>query len=74
MNPLIDDLIEILKKHSAVKSVRIVNYDETPAGKIEAKLRCRLVRDYHMQVWFHHEPAFQDYACQLTTGQKFITY
>ena len=74
MNPLIDDLIEILKRHSAVKSVRIVNYDETPAGKIEAKLRCRLVRDYHMQVWFHHEPEFQDYACQLFTDHPILRW
>jgi len=50
MNPLVDELIRILQKHPAVKSVRIVNYDETPAGKLEVKIRARLIRSYHESV------------------------
>ena len=74
MNPLIDDLIRILQRHLAVKSVRVVNYDETPAGKLEVKIRCRLVRGYHMQVWLHHEPIFQDYAYQLFADHPILRW
>jgi hypothetical protein len=74
MNPLVDHLIGILKMNPTVKSVRIVNYDETPGGKLEAKIRCRLVRDYHMQIWLHHETAFQDYAYQLFTDHPILRW
>jgi hypothetical protein len=74
MNPIIDELIRILQKHSAVKRVRVVNYDETPTGKLEVKIRCRLVRDYRMQVWLHHETGFQDYAYQLFTDHPILRW
>ncbi len=72
MNPLVDDLIRILQRHPTVKTVRVVSYDETPAGKLEVKIRCRLFRNYHMQIWFHHEPGFQDYAYQLFTDHPIL--
>jgi hypothetical protein len=74
MNPLVDDLIRIMQTHPAVKSIRVVSYDETPAGKLELKVSCRLVRDYHMQVWLHHEPGFQDYAYQLFTDRPILRW
>jgi hypothetical protein len=63
--PLVPDLLSLLHRHPLVRSVRVVHYDETPAGKVELKARCQLPRGYHFQVWLHHEPAFQDYAYQL---------
>ena len=74
MNPLVEGLIGILKRHSVVKSVRVVNYDETPAGKLEVKIRCRLVRGYRLQIWLHHEPEFQDYAYQLFTDHPILRW
>lgn len=62
---LTDELLALLREHPLVKSARVVNYDETPAGKLELKIRCRLTENYQLQVWLHHEPAFQDYAYQL---------
>ena len=74
MNVLVHDLLNLLRKHSLVKSVRVVNYDETPAGKLELKIRCRLTKDYKLQVWLHHEPAFQDYAYQLFTDRPILRW
>ncbi|MBW1649374.1 MAG: hypothetical protein JRJ44_01600 [Deltaproteobacteria bacterium] len=74
MNPLVESLIGILKRHSAVQSIRIVNYDETPAGKLELKIRCSLVKNYKMQIWLHHEPKFQDYAYQLFTDHPILRW
>lgn len=74
MNPLVDDLIRIMQRHPIVKIVRVVSYDETPTGKLEVKMRCRLVRGYQMQIWFHHEPGFQDYAYQLFTDHPILRW
>lgn len=65
MAVLVSDLLSLLRAHSLVQSWRVIHYDETPAGKIELKVRCHLSGDYHLQVWLHREPAFQDYAYQL---------
>ena len=74
MTALVDDLLKLLREHSLVKSVRVVNHDETPAGNLELKIRCRLVKDYQLQVWLHHEPAFQDYAYQLFTARPLLRW
>jgi hypothetical protein len=74
VNPLAESLVRILQTHPAVKNVRIVSYDETPAGKLELKIRCGLVRDYKFQVWLHHEPEFQDYAYQLFTDRPILRW
>ncbi len=74
MNALADALLRLLRGHRLVESVRIVNYDETPAGKVELKIRCRLVGRYQLQVWLHHEPAFQDYAYQLFTDRPVLRW
>jgi hypothetical protein len=65
MPALIDDLLNILDRHPLVLSRQVVNYDVTPAGKSELKIRCRLIKGYQFQVWLHHELGFQDYAFQL---------
>jgi hypothetical protein len=60
MTALVDELLNLLHGHPLVKNVRVVNVDETPAGKFELKIRCRLIKNYQLQVWLHHEPTFQD--------------
>jgi len=65
MNAQVDALLWLLRGHPLVHSVRIVNYDETPQGKVEIKIRCRLEQNYQLQVWLHLEPLFSDYAYQL---------
>lgn len=74
MHALVEDLLKTLRGHVLVKSVRIVNYDETPTGKLEVKIRSRLVKDYQLQVWLHHEPTFQDYAYQLFTDRALLRW
>lgn len=74
MNTLVEDLLHTLRDCSLVKSTRIVNYDETPSGKLEVKIRCHLLRDYRFQVWLHIEPAFQDYAYQLFTDRPLLRW
>jgi Family of unknown function (DUF6516) len=68
MSILVEQLLHSLRAHSLVKDVRLLNYDETPAGKLEVKIRCRLPKNFQLQIWLHHETAFQDYAYQLFTG------
>jgi len=74
MNALIDALLDLLRGHWLVRNVRIVNYDRTPAGKLELKIRCRIAKGYQLQVWLHHEPAFQDYAYQLFTDHPVLRW
>ena len=74
MSALVDDVLSFLRGHSLVKSVRVVNFDETPAGNLELKIRCRLVKGYQFQAWLHNEPAFQDYACQLFTNLSIMRW
>lgn len=42
MAAIADDLLNLLRQHVLVQNVRVVNYDETPLGKLELKIRCRL--------------------------------
>ncbi len=72
MTTLIDNLLALLQNHRLIRRVRVVQYDETPTGKVELKIRCRLTQDYQLQIWLHHEPAFQDYAYQLFTDQPIL--
>ncbi len=71
---LMDGLLKILQTHQLVKRVRVVNYDETPAGKLEVKLRCQLVENYHFQIWVHYEPNSQDYSYQLFTDHPILRW
>jgi hypothetical protein len=74
MHTLVSELLQLLRGHPWVKNVRLLNYDETPAGKLEVKIRCRLIGDYQFQVWLHHELNFQDYAYQLFSDQPFLRW
>ena len=80
MPTLVTDLLTFLRGHRLVETVRIVQHDETPWGKIELKVRCRLASKsangdrYEFQVWLHREPAFQDYAYQLYTDRPLLRW
>ncbi len=74
MHALVNSILKILRGHSLVKNVRLVSYDETPAGKLEVKIRCRLADDYQFQIWLHHEPQALDYAYQLFTDQPLLRW
>lgn len=41
MHPLITDLLSLLKRQALVRNIRVINLDETPSGRIEAKIRCQ---------------------------------
>lgn len=74
MNPLVDAILRLLREYPLVTAVRVVNFDETPTGKLELKIRCRLAGIYQLQLWLHHEPAFQDYAYQLFTDRPILRW
>ena len=42
MQAIVDDILSILESDALIESARIVNYDETPSGKLEARIRCQL--------------------------------
>lgn len=67
MNTLVNEVLVILEQHALVKSTRVVNYDETPSGKLEVKIRCDLPKSHQLQIWIHTEPESLDYAYQLFT-------
>ncbi len=67
MQAIVDDILSILQADTLVESARIVNYDETPSGRLEAKIRCQLPKKHLLQIWIHMEPESLDYAYQLFT-------
>ncbi len=42
MTALVDELLNLLREHSSIQRIRVINYDETPTGKLELKIRCYL--------------------------------
>lgn len=74
MNAQVDALLRLLRGYPLVQSVRIVNYDETPQGKLEIKIRCHLAQNYQLQVWLHLEPQSFDYAYQLFSTQPILRW
>lgn len=67
MNKIVDAILEILEGNELIQSTRVVNYDETPSGRLEAKLRSQLPKNHTLQIWIHIEPESLDYAYQLFT-------
>jgi hypothetical protein len=51
MNKIVDDILEILQENELIQSTRVVNYDETPSGRLEAKLRSQLPKNHILQIW-----------------------
>lgn len=67
MQAIVDDILSILQADALIESTRIINYDETPSGRLEAKIRCQLQKKHLLQIWIHIEPESLDYAYQLFT-------
>lgn len=74
MPRLVDNLIAFLRGHSLIENVRVVEYDETPFGSLEIKIRCRLKGKYQFQVWLHAEEEFTDYSYQLFTDHPLLRW
>jgi hypothetical protein len=74
MNALAERVLKYLREHDLVRNVRVVNYDETPWGKVEVKIRCRLPAGHQLQVWMHIEPASLDYAYQLYAERPLLRW
>ncbi len=67
MQAIVDDILNLLEADALIEDARVVNYDETPSGKLEAKIRCLLPKKRLLQIWIHLEPESLDYAYQLFT-------
>ena len=74
MNKIVDDILEILQGNELIQNTRIVNYDETPSGKLEAKFRSQLPKNHTLQIWIHIEPESLDYAYQLFTSVPLLRW
>ncbi len=74
MNKIVDDILDILQANNLIQNTRVVNYDETPLGKLEAKLRSQLPKNHTLQIWIHIEPESLDYAYQLFTSVPLLRW
>ncbi len=74
MNKIVDDILDILQANDLIQNTRVVNYDETPSGKLEAKLRSQLPKNHTLQIWIHIEPESLDYAYQLFTSVPLLRW
>lgn len=74
MNALVENILNLLQDHQLVESYRVINFDETPAGKIELKIRCRLSNNYKFQIWLHHGITFHNYSFQLFTDRPILRW
>lgn len=74
MATLVTDLLGILQGHPLVRSVRVLRYDETLTGRVELKVRGRLVNGQQLQVWLHQGPTSQDYAYQLFSDRPLLRW
>ena len=75
MNDLVSRVIYVLQEaHQLIESARVVNYDETPSGSFEAKIRCSLIDNYQLQVWLSMTSAYKDYAYQLFTDRPLLRW
>ena len=73
MNPLVPSLLGVLDAHPLISHIRVVQLDETPTGRLEVKIRCR-VAAHQLQVWIHQGPATLDYAYQLFTSTPLLRW
>ncbi|MBE7467782.1 MAG: hypothetical protein HS114_01405 [Anaerolineales bacterium] len=69
MAAIADDLLNLLRQHVLVQNVRVVNYDETPLGKLELKIRCRLAKIINFKSGYIMRPHFKTMliSCSPTT-------
>jgi hypothetical protein len=53
MNTLVRSLLAVLDAHPLVSHIRIVQLDETPTGRLEVKIRCRIAGQKQFQLWIY---------------------
>lgn len=67
MNLLVANLLAILRSHPIIRDLRIVTLDETPSGRLELKVRCRLapvaVSDADIAARLCHNESVGTVAC-----------
>jgi len=73
MNRLVRDILAVLESHPLVSAIRIVHLDETPTGRLEVKIRCRIA-DQQFQIWVHQRTSTFDYAYQLFTSVPLLRW
>jgi hypothetical protein len=74
MNRLVREVLLVLEAHPLVSRVKIVQLDETPTGRIEVKIRCRIGSQQQLQVWVHQQELSLDYAYQLFTSVPLLRW
>lgn len=70
----VPELLQFLREHQLIRSLRVIEHDETPAGKFILKVRCRLPEEYQLQIWIHYEPEALYYAYQLFTDRPLLRW
>jgi hypothetical protein len=53
MNKIVDEIIAVLEGNNLIQNTSIVNYDETPSGRLEAKIRCQLPKSHNAPHYEH---------------------
>lgn len=74
MNALIHKVVAILDAHPLVSDIKIVHLDETPSGRVECKVRCRIAGEQQFQVWLHLSAHTIDYAYQLFASAPLLRW
>lgn len=74
MNQLVREILGVLETHPLVSRIKIVHLDETPTGRLEVKIRCRIADQQQFQVWVHQRAATLDYAYQLFTSVPLLRW
>jgi hypothetical protein len=74
MNPLVRQILVVLAAQPFVSSVRILQLDETPSGRLEVKIRCRIANEQHLQIWLGQRATTLDYAYQLFTSVPLLRW
>jgi len=71
---LLAELLNILSQSQIVQATRVVEHDETAYGRVLLRIRCQLLLGFNLQIWIHHERAFQRYAYQLFTDRPILRW
>lgn len=74
MPTLLDEILHLLQARPFIRSVRIIESDETPFGTLLLKIRCRLPARHQLQIWIHQEPESFAYSDQLFTDRPLIRW
>ncbi len=74
MPSLLAELLDILSQSQIVQATQVVEHDETARGRVLLRIRCQLPLGYNLQIWVHHQRAFQRYAYQLFTDRPILRW